>query len=371
MLTALTHWNDDNLPDNPLAWLFTAAKNRATDQFRQQGIHERVHQELAIVDDCSEDQLEKTLEDDLLRLIFTCCHPALGEDVRVPLTLKSITGLSIEEVARAFLVPPKTMEQRLLRAKKKIQRAGIAYEVPSGKQLDDRIDSVMQTIYLLFNEGYTATSGEHLIRGDLCREAIALCTLMQRLFSNRAELIALLALMLFQDSRSEARVSDAGDIILLDDQDRKKWNNRSIQQGTALLDKALLLHQAPGIYQLQASIAALHAQAKTPDETDWSQISLLYRRLLELVYTEVLHLNYTVAVAMAGNVNQAMREIETIADSLEHYFPFYCTRADFHKRSDNELAAIADYRRALDLTNNASEKRFVTSEINRLVKSCE
>lgn len=366
MVTALTHWQQGRLPDNPLAWLITTARNRATDRFRQLDVHQRVHEALASGDIEAEDPDDKSLEDDLLRLIFTCCHPALAEEVRVPLTLKSVTGFGIEEVARAFLVQPKTMEQRLLRAKKKIQQAGIAYEVPSGRQLDIRLDSVMQTLYLLFNEGYAATSGDRLIRDDLCREAIRLCTLMQRLFPGRAELIALLSLMLLQDSRRNARTSGTGDIVLLEHQDRNKWDLHAIQQGKALLDKALFLRQPPGVYQLQASIAALHAEAKDPGDTDWTQIGMLYRKLLDLTYTEVLHLNYLVAIAMAGHVEQALSELGDIEGPLIDYFPFYCARADFHHKLGDLSSCIADYEHASTLTNNASEKRFVESRLRSL-----
>jgi len=369
--SALKHWQQKGIPDSPLAWLHTAAKNRATDQFRHRKISDNA-EALLIPESgntASEELLEQSLEDDLLRLIFTCCHPALSENVRVPLTLKLITGLSLEEVAGAFLIAPRTMEQRLVRAKRKIQGAGIAYEVPSGQQLDGRVDSVMQTLYLMFNEGYFATSGKTLMRLPLCREAIRLATTMQRLFPGRAELMSLLALMLLQNSRSEARTSADGGLILLQDQNRDLWNKPVISQGSALLDNALHLRQPPGRYQLQASIAALHAEAKTPEATDWNQIALLYRRLLEMEYTPVLHLNYAVAAAMSGHVEQAMKELAQIETALESYFPFYCARADLHRRTNNSSACVGDYERALTLTDNESEQRFVQDRLQTLTSN--
>lgn len=369
MVAALTHWRRDGLPENPLAWLYTTARNRSTDWFRSHAVARRVAEpteQQREPEPVEEALLDKVLEDDLLRLMFTCCHPALADDVRVPLTLKLITGLSLEEVAHAFLVSPRAMEQRLVRAKHKIQSAGIAYEIPTGKQLDARVDSVMQTLYLMFNEGYFATSGASLLRRGLCLEAIRLTTLMQRLFPGRAELISLLALMLLQDSRSQARVSSHGQLVLLEDQQRDTWDQRAIAQGCALIDKALMLRQAPGQYQLQASIAALHAQAKTPAETDWPQITLLYERLMTLAYTEVLHLNYAVAIAMSGRVTQALAELAQIESALKKYFPFYCARADFHRRNQNPAAAHADYDRALTLTNNESEQQFVMAKLRQL-----
>ncbi len=366
MISALSHWREEGLPETPIAWLFTTAKNRATDRFRQRSKQASILNSLTADDVESGDHLEKALEDDLLRLIFTCCHPALGQEVRVPLTLKSVTGLSMEEVARAFLTPVRTMEQRLVRAKRKITAAGIAYEVPTGNQLEPRLDSVMQTLYLLFNEGYSATSGEDLVRAELCIEAIRLTTLMQKLFPGRAELMSLLALMLLQDSRREARTAPDGSLVLLKDQDRSLWNERQIQQGAALLDKALHLRQAPGTYQLQASIAALHAEATSPDETDWSQISLLYRRLLDLDYTQVLHLNYAVAVSMSGQVETALQELLSLQDVLADYYPFQCALADCHRKLGAHADAVSAYQRALALTGNESEKRFIAGRLAEL-----
>ncbi len=369
MVSALDHWTTNNLPDNPLAYLLTMARNRAADRFRQTSTRERVHDFLVDHNDNSAALQEETLEDDLLRLIFTCCHPALAEDVRVPLTLKSVTGLGMDEVARAFLVPVKTMEQRLLRGKRKIQQAGISYEVPEGADLEERLGSVMQTLYLLFNEGYTATSGENLIREELCREAIRLTTIVQRLFPERAELIALLSLMLFQDSRRQTRVSPDGDLILLQDQDRSKWNIRSIQRASALLHKALYLHQQPGVYQLQAAIAALHAESPNADSTDWPQIALLYRRLVEMSYTEVIHLNYAVALVLSGNPAQALLELNQIEEPLKHYFPFYCARADCHRRIGNKQLCKQDFETAAQLTQNKAEQRFIQSQLAVLTQA--
>lgn len=363
MLTALTHWQRDGPPAKPLAWLYTTARNRVIDRYRTERQREDIDDHEPID---KQDVLEKLLEDDLLRLIFTCCHPALSEDVRVPLTLKSITGLSLQEVARAFLVSPSAMEQRLLRAKRKIARAGIAYEIPSGHQLDERLDSVLQTIYLLFNEGYTATSGESLLKPRLCEEAIRLATLMQRLFPGRAEVMSLLALLLIQHSRQTARIDADGDLVLLPDQDRSLWDKRAIQQATALLDKALHMRQRPGRYQLLASIAALHAEAPSPADTDWHQITALYRRLLDIDYSHVLHLNHAVALGMSGNLEASLVEMDELAPLLKNYFPFYCARADATNRLNLVERSRTDFERALSLAGNDSERRFVEAKLKDL-----
>lgn len=365
MIKALQHWQESGVPPNPMAWLYTTARNSAIDRFRSYEHSHREslpeHEEPAI-----EASVDKVLDDDLLRLIFTCCHPALADNVRVPMTLKSITGLSLEEVASAFLTPVKTMEQRLLRARKKIAQAGIPFEIPEGKQLEPRLQSVMQTLYLLFNEGYFASTGEALMQPRLCREAIALTTEVQRLFPGRAELIALLAMMLLHDARREARASYNGELVLLTDQDRKLWDQQQIQQALALLDKALHLRQPPGEYQLQASIAALHAEAANAIDTDWPQITLLYQKLLALSYSPVRHLNYVVALIETGNLESTQAGLDKLREVLNDYFPFHCAQADLARRQGRLDQAISAYEVAMGLTANLAEQQFVARQIRQL-----
>ena len=362
MLTALTDWQANGMPEQPVAWLYKVARNKVIDQSRRRKTAKR-YADMAITDEATSFEAEQLLEDAMLRLIFTCCHPALAPEVRVPLTLRLVAGFSLEEVARAYLMTPKSMEQRITRAKRKIQVSGIAYEVPSGKQLEDRLASVMQTLYLMFTEGYAATRSETLLRESVSSDAIRLCTLIQKLFPGRAELLALLSLMLLQHSRRRARTSPKGELVLLDQQDRKLWDAADIQKGLALLDKALSLKQIPGVYQLQAAIAALHCQE---GETDWQEISLLYQRLLDESYSPVAHLSYAVAVSMLPDLPSALRELKVLEEKLSGYQPFYCARADIYHRAQNKGLAIADYEAALKLSTNAVEKGFVMVKLEQL-----
>ncbi len=363
MLRALQNWRQHGLPANPLAWLFTTAKNITIDRQR---VH-RFEQTLFVQEDAELigepagdlDALEKYLEDDLLRLIFTCCHTALDSNARIALTLRAVAGFSLEETARAFLVAPRAMEQRLVRAKRKIKAARIPYEIPGPQQIQDRLDSVLQTVYLIFNEGYASTSGHDLTRAELCNEAIHLGRALHKLFRGNAECMGLLALMLLQDSRHYARVSAKGELVLLHHQDRNLWDAMKIQEGTVLLQKALLTRQPPGSYQIQAAIAALHVEADTAAETDWKQITELYQTLKRYTPTPVVQLNYAVALMMVNELDHALAEMDEIESRLNHYFPFYCARAELqHRRRHPELSR-RDYTAALALTHNDAEQQFI------------
>ena len=370
MLIALNTWQNEELPEQPVAWLFAVARNKAIDYLRRAKTKDHALEEIRLeqtgYEPSKEQSLERYLDDDLLRLIFTCCHPAIAQEIRIALTLKTVVGFSLEEVARAFLVNPKTMEQRLVRVKRKIKMAGIAYELPQGSQLLTRLSSVLQTIYLMFNEGYSATTGELMIREPLCREAIHLAEMMNQLFPDQAELEGVLALMLLQDSHREARLSGAGELVLLRDQDRACWDRVQIRQAKQLLDHALHLHQPPGPFQIQAAIAALHTDAKSAEETDWNEIVLLYEALLKVNGNSVVRLNYAVALAMAGQVNAAMQQLNPLDGDLEFYHPFYVARAEIKVMLNRSDDAVRDLQRALLLTKNPQERSHIEQRVTHL-----
>ena len=305
--------------------------------------------------------------DDRLRLIFTCCHPALNQEAQVALTLRTLGGLSTPEIARAFLLPEPTLAQRLVRAKRKIQEAHIPYAVPPPDRLEQRLASVQAVIYLIFNEGYAATAGDQLVRRDLCAEAIRLGRVLCDLMPGQPENLGLLSLMLLHDSRRDARVRD-GELVTMEEQDRSIWDRPAIAEGLRLIERAVQL-RAPGPYQLQAAIAALHAQARTPEETDWSQIEALYARLLELTPSRVVALNHAVAVAMSSSLEDGLKRIDQLGETggLEHYYLFHAARAEILRRLNHASAAAQAYQRALHLATNRIEQSFLERRLRQVM----
>ena len=368
-ISALETWPQRGVPDNPGAWITTTARNRAIDRLRRRkrlvekteelGREAGVESELEAIDPGpSEDAMP--IADDRLRLIFTCCHPALAMDARVALTLRTLGGLTTPEIARAFLVPEPTLAQRLVRAKRKIRDAGIPYRVPPAELLPERLDGVLRVLYLVFNEGYAASSGDSLIRRELCAEAIRLTRIVVSLLPDEPEARGLLALMLLHDARREARVGPNGEIVLLDDQDRSRWDDARIAEGQALVEGALAAGR-PGTYQVQAAIAALHDEATTPADTDWAQIASLYGALQRLSPSPVVELNLAAAVAMADGpaVGLAMMDGLAASGELDTYPYLHAARADLLRRLERWSEAEIAYRRALALTTNAPERAFL------------
>jgi RNA polymerase sigma-70 factor (ECF subfamily) len=361
---ALVQWPSEGTPDNPRAWLIRAARNKAVDRLRRGALFEekraRLEMETALGTTAPAPQADEGPVDDRLRLIFTCCHPALAIEAQVALTLRTLGGLETEEIARAFLVPAATMAQRLVRAKAKIRQAGIPYRVPDADELPARLQAVLAVIYLVFNEGYAASSGPALVRHEICQEAIRLGRLLIELMPAAAEARALLALMLLQDARRDARVGSDGEVILLEDQDRSRWDRQAIQEGLALIDGTLRL-AFPGPYALQAAIAGVHAQSARAEETDWVQIVGLYTLLAELSPSPVVSLNQAVAIAMATGPAEGLRRIDALAASgaLAEYHLLPAARADLLRRLGRLPEAAAAYREALALAGNQSDRRFL------------
>lgn len=365
---AVEHWPREGTPANPRAWLVSAGRNKAVDLLRRRARFEAKRDELArlsaLAEEVSEIREETMLADDRLRLIFTCCHPALAREAQVPLTLRTLCGLSTEEIARAFLVPLPTMAQRLVRAKRKIRDAGIPYRVPADEELAERLETVLLVVYLVFNEGYNASSGDVLVRRELCGEAIRLGRLLHALMPEAAEAEALLALMLLHDSRRDARTNASGEIVLLEEQDRNKWHWEQIHEGLELTERALG-RGARGPYALQAAIAALHAQAKRPEETDWHQIVALYELLLREQPSPVVELNRAVAVAMASGMAEGLSLLDALQErgDLKDYYLLPAARGDLLRRIGSWKPAREAYRSALALVSNDAERRFLERRV--------
>ncbi|MBC7872093.1 MAG: RNA polymerase sigma factor [Chitinophagaceae bacterium] len=371
-IIALETWSRDGIPANPGGWLMVTAQRKAIDRLRR---HKTLDSKLALlVDDGSAEDIElNTIPDERLKLMFTCCHPALAKDAQIALTLRTLGGLTTDEIARAFLVPVATMAQRLVRVKRKIKQAGIPYRVPPADLITERLDSVLSVIYLIFNEGYAATMGDSLIRHDLCVEAVHLARVLTELIVvdpqliESAEALGLLALLLLHDSRRTARIDSEGNLVVLEEQDRTRWNQAMIAEGTALLEKAAALRQ-PGTYQLQAAISVVHAQAKSFEETDWAEIAALYRELYKLNPSPIVNLNWAVAVAMSEGYTYGLELIEKITHyhDLSDYVPYHAARADLLRRIGQMESACIAYQQAFDLCQNEVEQRYYRRRLAEL-----
>ena len=376
-VSAAATWEEQGTPKNPGAWLTTVAHRKLLDAIRREKTKSdkqtELEYEIERLHPYDEPQsFEETMQypDDRLRLIFTCCHPSLNEESQVALTLRTLGGLTTTEIARAFLLPEPTLAQRLVRARNKIRLAAIPYEVPPLEVLGQRLSAVQAVIYLIFNEGYSATAGDSLSRRDLSAEAIRLARVLWQLMPGEPENLGLLALMLLQDSRHDSRVNESGELVTLEEQDRSRWDRDEINEGLPLVETALSLGRV-GNYQIQAAVAAVHAEAKTADETDWPQIVALYQELMRINSSPVVALNHAAAVAMSEGAGKGLALIEeaNANKKLENYYLFHASRADLLRRLKRFEEATTAYTRALSLTTNRIEQRYLRRRLKEVIKT--
>lgn len=372
-MAALAQWPAEGIPKNPRAWLVSAGRFKAIDHIRKRAVFNKsldvIAQELESAVSDSEDWLNESIEDDQLKLIFTCCHPSLSAEAQLALTLREVCGLTTEEIARAFLATPSTIAQRIVRAKNKIRDAAIPYEIPVQHELPVRLGSVLRVVYLLFNEGYLASSGESLRRQDLSREAIRLARLLMELLP-QAEVIGLLGLMLVQDSRNLARTNLQGDLITLEQQDRSLWNQAQIVEASQLIQRALSMGGF-GVYSVQAAIAAVHAEAASYAETDWAEIIGLYDLLMRISPSPVIELNRAVALSMRDGAEAGLQVVDAIRarGELQDYYLLHAAQAEFYRQLGRTDKAKSAYEQALSLTQQAPEQRFLAEKIAQLSKN--
>lgn len=364
---AVEQWPREGVPHNPSAWLVSTGRFRAIDQIRRRARFEDVSRQISLEAAQREDEIDdEMLEDDQLRLIFTCCHPSLAPEAQVAMTLREVCGLTTEEIAKAFLTTPSTLAQRIVRAKNKIRDAGIPYEVPGPSQLQERLDEVLKVVYLVFNEGYSASTGEVVTRRQLADEAIRLGRLLLELLP-QPEVMGLLALMLLHDARRTSRTNEDGDLIPLEKQDRALWNRAQIAEGADLVTRALAT-RAFGPYTLQAAIAAVHDEAPSAEATDWAQIAGLYEALMQHVHTPVIELNYAVAIAMRDGPQVGLERVDALLEDrhLRNYHLAHAARADFLRRLGRPEDALAAYERALNLAEQEPERRFLQARAEEM-----